>query len=52
MGQLLIYRIPSNNIRGYYEIFPFFGEEITRGRTLLEVLDIFLAVSFTSRRNL
>ena len=30
------YRIPSNNIRGYCRIFPFFSAEIIRGRTLLE----------------
>ena len=41
MGQLLIYRIPSNNIRGYYEHFSFYVAEIIRGQTLLEVLDIF-----------
>ena len=35
------YRIPFNNIRGYYWNFPFFSAEIIRGWTLLEELNIY-----------
>ena len=30
------YCIPSNNIRGYYKFFPFFGAEMIRVRRLLQ----------------